>query len=224
MWQAEHLHSGCRLRLWETWINQKLRTAEARKLAELAIRGLYGEEAIEISLLDVLQAISGVGGDFNTMIGSAQSLRFVGGPQQLSKKLAARLGRAVRFGVAIRAVDQGSRVVLSIDTESLHVRRAPWTRSAMSTWRGRSSRSLPGSARRADRRVALRELRRLAAVAGIHGRRDLFRRGRRGGRTGVAVAASPSMIAGKRRRSAFCDGDPRSARSSQSPRLRRTCQ
>ena len=55
-----------------------------------------------------MQAISGVGGDFNTLIGSAQSIRFVGGPQQLSKKLAARLGRAVHLGVAITAMEQAA--------------------------------------------------------------------------------------------------------------------
>ncbi len=109
----------------QTWINQNLHTAEAQNLAELAIRGVYGEEAKQISLLDWLQAISGVGGDFNTLIGSAQSIRFVGGPQQLSEKLAARLGRAVHLGVAIRAVDQTrSRVTLRSDGESYHARRA----------------------------------------------------------------------------------------------------
>jgi monoamine oxidase len=66
---------------------------------------VYGDEAEQISLLDWLQAISGVGGDVNTLIGSAQSSRFVGGPQQLSQKLAQRLGAAVRLGVAVGAVD-----------------------------------------------------------------------------------------------------------------------
>jgi monoamine oxidase len=108
----------------QTWINQNLHTAEAQNLAELAIRGVYGEEAKEISLLDLLQAISGVGGDFNTLIGSAQSIRFIGGPQQLSKKLAKRLGRAVRLGVAIVAVEQGSHVTLHSSKETFKARRA----------------------------------------------------------------------------------------------------
>lgn len=109
----------------QTWINQNLQTAEAQNLTQLAIRGVYGEEAEQISLLDLLQAISGVGGDFNTLIGSAQSQRFVGGPQQLSEKLAARLGRAVHFGVAVRAVDQKrTGVALHSDSETFHARRA----------------------------------------------------------------------------------------------------
>ena len=81
----------------QTWFNDNMHTQEALNLAELAIRGVYGEEAEEISLLDLLQAITGVGGDFNTLIGSAQSIRFVGGPQQLSQKLAGRLGGAVQL-------------------------------------------------------------------------------------------------------------------------------
>jgi monoamine oxidase len=94
------------------WMTANLQTAEARNLAMLSVRGVYGEEAIEISLLDLLQAISGVGGDFNTLIGSAQSIRFVGGPQQLSQKLAKGLGRRVHLGVAILAVEQAAHVKL----------------------------------------------------------------------------------------------------------------
>jgi monoamine oxidase len=60
-----------------------------------------------ISLLDLLAAIQGVGGDFNTLIGSAQSTRFVGGPQQLSKGLAAKLQASVRFGQPVTDVHWG---------------------------------------------------------------------------------------------------------------------
>ncbi len=106
-----------------TWITQNLHTAEAQNLAELAIRGVYGEEAKQISLLDLLQAISGVGGDFNTLIGSAQSIRFVGGPQQLSEKLAHRLGRGVRLGVAVRAIELGPPATVHSEHTSFRARR-----------------------------------------------------------------------------------------------------
>ena len=56
------------------------------------MRAVYGEEPSEISLLDLLAAITGVGGDYNTLIGSAQSIRFVGGPQQLSERSRAGSG------------------------------------------------------------------------------------------------------------------------------------
>jgi monoamine oxidase len=107
-----------------TWITEHLHTAEGRNLSELAIRGVYGEEAEQISLLDLLQAISGVGGDFNTLIGSAQSIRFVGGPQQLSEKLARRLGRSVHLGVAVRAIEQSSHVLVHSASETFHARQA----------------------------------------------------------------------------------------------------
>jgi len=108
----------------ETFFGQTLASAEARNLADLSIRGVYGEEAEEISLLDLLQAITGVGGDFNTLIGSAQSIRFVGGPQQLSEKLAAALGKRVKLGVPVLAVQHGSHVTLASGSESFHARRA----------------------------------------------------------------------------------------------------
>ena len=109
----------------QTWFNDNVHTQEALNLCQVAIRGVYGEEAEAISLLDLLQAISGVGGDFNTLIGSAQSTRFVGGPQQLSKKLAARLGAAVQLGVAITAIEQGRHVTLhSAAGRSFAARRA----------------------------------------------------------------------------------------------------
>src|SRR5204863_5123037 len=92
----------------EKWVMDNLHTAEARDLAALAIRGVYGEEAAQISLLDLLSAVSGVGGDFNTLIGDAQTIRFVGGPQQLSLKLAAGLGRTVRRHSAVLAIDRRS--------------------------------------------------------------------------------------------------------------------
>ena len=107
-----------------TWMIEHLQTAEARSLAALAVRGVYGEEFTEISLLDLLQSISGVGGDFNTLIGSAQSIRFVGGPQQLSEKLAARLGHRVHLGRPIRAIEQGRRVTLHTDREMFTARQA----------------------------------------------------------------------------------------------------
>jgi monoamine oxidase len=91
----------------EQWSHDQCKTAEARALVNVAIRGVYGEDANQISLLDLLAAISGVGGDFNTLIGSAQSTRFVGGPQQFSKRLAARLHHHVRLQHAVHGVDAG---------------------------------------------------------------------------------------------------------------------
>jgi monoamine oxidase len=107
------------------WVVDNLHTAEARDLAALAIRGVYGEEATQISLLDLLSAVTGVGGDFNTLIGAAQSIRFVGGPQQLSRKLAARLGRVVRLDRPVRAIAYGrDEVTLVTAGGNFRARRA----------------------------------------------------------------------------------------------------
>ena len=92
----------------ERFTYERAHTAEARALVELAIRAVYGEEAWQVSLLDLLAAITGVGGDINTLIGSAQSIRFVGGPQQLSKRLAADLGSAVSLSSPVTAIDQSA--------------------------------------------------------------------------------------------------------------------
>jgi monoamine oxidase len=90
-----------------TWIADQDFTQEAAFLAGLAIRGVYGEEASQISLMDLLAEITGVGGDFNTSIGSAQSTRFVGGPQQMSKELARRLHEPVRLSSPVLSVARG---------------------------------------------------------------------------------------------------------------------
>jgi monoamine oxidase len=108
-----------------SWSNDNLHTQEARDLLAVAIRGVYGEEPTAVSLLDLLSQVSGTGGDVNTMIGSAQSIRFAGGPQQMSKKLAAMLGRSVvRRHTPVLAVDvEKGRVVLHSDKASFAARR-----------------------------------------------------------------------------------------------------
>ena len=91
-----------------SWLlNQDLED-EASFLAEIAIRGIYGEEADQVSMVDLLGEIWGVGGDFNTAIGSAQSTRFVGGPQQMSKGLADRLGGIVRLNSPVTLIERAS--------------------------------------------------------------------------------------------------------------------
>jgi monoamine oxidase len=128
-----------------TWMTEHLQTAEGQSLAALSIRSVYGEEPSEISLLDLLQAIRGVGGDFNTLIGSAQSIRFVGGPQQLSRKLAAKLGKGVRLGIPIDALEQRSKVTLHSAGESFLARRAILTLPKTLAGRIRFSPALPAA-------------------------------------------------------------------------------
>jgi monoamine oxidase len=50
-----------------------------------------------------------VGGDFLTEIGAAQTIRFVGGPQQLAERLARRLGRRVVRSCPVAGITQRER-------------------------------------------------------------------------------------------------------------------
>ena len=106
-----------------TWIAAQNFTEEAAFLGGLAIRGVYGEEASQISLMDLLAEITGVGGDFNTSIGSAQSTRFVGGPQQLSKGLARKLHEPVRLGTPVLAIERGRPATVHTARSSVRARQ-----------------------------------------------------------------------------------------------------
>jgi hypothetical protein len=107
------------------WIESQAHTAEARQLIELAVRAVYGEDSGQISLLDFLAAIAGVGGNVETLIGEAQSLRFVGGPQQMSVDLAGRLSRPVQLSSPVRRIDRTEPLVLHTDHAAFRARRAP---------------------------------------------------------------------------------------------------
>lgn len=101
-----------------SWLDTQQLDDDASFLAGLSIRGVYGEEASQISLLDLLGEIAGVGGDLNTAIGSAQSVRFVGGPQQMSKKLAGRLGSAVQLSSPVTSIQPGRTVTVHTEPAS----------------------------------------------------------------------------------------------------------
>lgn len=106
------------------WFDANNHSAEARSLGRVAIRGVYGEDAELISLLDLLSTITGVGGDFNTLIGSAQSIRFVGGPQQFSERLAQIMSRAVRLHTPVMRLSRtGRQVVVHSTRETYQARR-----------------------------------------------------------------------------------------------------
>jgi monoamine oxidase len=92
----------------QAWNDGQNHTDEARALIDLAIRGVYGEDSGQISFLDLLAQITGVGGDINTLIGSAQSIRFDGGPQRLSEGLASKLSGLVRTGSAVVGIERAA--------------------------------------------------------------------------------------------------------------------
>ncbi len=91
------------------WAVDNLATSESRALVDVVIEGVYGCEPQDLSLLDLLAAIGGVGGDVFTLIDDAQSTRFVGGSQRLSKGLARRLGRRVQLESPVRSIRRSGR-------------------------------------------------------------------------------------------------------------------
>jgi len=98
-------------------------TAEANFLAALSVRSNYGEEASQVGLMDALQFIAGVGGNYVTTLGSAQSVRFVGGPQRLSQGLADRLNSKVQLKSPVVAVERGKVATVQAASGSYRARQ-----------------------------------------------------------------------------------------------------
>ena len=105
------------------WIATQGYTDEATLLANLSVRAVYGEEPSQVGLMDLLGEIVGVGGDFNTAIGSAQSVRFVGGPQRLSQSLARRLHNPVRLSSPVVAIEHGRVTTVRTQNRSYQARQ-----------------------------------------------------------------------------------------------------
>jgi monoamine oxidase len=128
-----------------SWIAARNMNDEAAFLTGLAIRGIYGEEAGQVSLVDLLGEIWGVGGDFNTAIGSAQSTRFVGGTQQLSTGLARQLGKSVRLKSPVVLVERGKIITLRTESGSFRGRQLILTAPKSVTAAIRFEPSLPAA-------------------------------------------------------------------------------
>jgi monoamine oxidase len=91
-----------------TWIERNVRTSAARELFEVACSIAWGAPSQQLSLLHVLFYVSAAG-SFERILdteGGAQQDRFVGGSQQLSLWLAARLGDRVHLSAPVRRIEQ----------------------------------------------------------------------------------------------------------------------
>ena len=106
-----------------SWLAAQNYGEEATFLASVAMRGVYGEEPAQVSLMDLLATIKGVGGDLNTAIGSAQSVRFVGGPQQLSHRLPQRLAAPVHLSSPVLAIERGRPANVHTSDRQFRARR-----------------------------------------------------------------------------------------------------
>ena len=112
-------HLAPRAREWDAitlgaWARKALPFAVARGLFDVVIQTVFGAEAAEVSLLHALFYANAAGG-FETSIkikDSAQQLRFVPGAQEVSLRLAAKLGERVRLATPVRAIEHDERGVL----------------------------------------------------------------------------------------------------------------
>jgi monoamine oxidase len=122
-------HDGQTLETWlranTTWATN----AAFRNLAAAAFEAILGCEARDPSFLFTLFYVAAAGderspGTFERLFnvkGGAQERRFVGGSQQLSLRLAARLGRRVVLESPVRKLTVGRRGVVHVTSDRLAV-------------------------------------------------------------------------------------------------------
>jgi monoamine oxidase len=98
----------------ETWKRRNMRTAGARLFLDIVTRAVFTSEPRDLSFLCFLNYLqSGQGLESLISIrGGAQQERFVGGAQQISQKLAARLGDRVILSAPVRSIEQHADSVL----------------------------------------------------------------------------------------------------------------
>jgi monoamine oxidase len=92
----------------EAWVRRSTRSRTVRDLFAAAARVIFGAELGELSMLHLV-AYGRAGGGFMKLVeveGGAQERRFVGGAQELSIRLAARLGDRVHTNAPVRAIAQ----------------------------------------------------------------------------------------------------------------------
>lgn len=115
----------------DTWLRQNTTNDKTLKVANAAFEALLGCEAREVSLLFavayVAQATDGSKpGTFERLIdtrGGAQAQRFVEGAQEISIRMAKRLGRRVILGAPVRRIHQdGHGVTVHADGHSLRAK------------------------------------------------------------------------------------------------------
>jgi len=100
------------------WMDDHLAAGPARSLLAVAVRGVFGAEPEELSLLFTLFYLHAGGGLSNLVrtTGGAQERRFVGGSQQLALAMAAELGRGVVLSSPVEDVriDPGATAKVTV--------------------------------------------------------------------------------------------------------------
>jgi len=108
------------------WIRRNVRTALGRAFLRVVIEAVFAAEPEDISMLHFLFYLHS-GGNLDLVTrtgGGAQESRFVGGSQELSIRLAARLGDTVRLEHPVLSISQrASEAVLGGEWGSLGAKR-----------------------------------------------------------------------------------------------------
>ncbi|MET8973375.1 flavin monoamine oxidase family protein [Streptomyces hydrogenans] len=108
------------------WLRSRTDDTEALAFWGAIIPALFSAEPAELSLLHFLFYIKS-GGMIDNLVattGGAQELRVVGGPHQISERLAEQLGDAVRLNTPVRGISQdGDGVRVDFDGGQVTARR-----------------------------------------------------------------------------------------------------
>jgi monoamine oxidase len=134
-----------------TWLDRNVRTRRGRDFLRLVVEAIFAIEPEEASMLHFLFYLRGGGGlDLITRTsGGAQDSRIADGSQQLSIRLAAALGDAVRLSSPVRRIEQG-RAAVTLSGEWGRVRASRAIIAAPPSVIGRIAFDPPLSGRRAQ--------------------------------------------------------------------------
>ena len=98
-----------------SWLSTHVESPGARSMIATAVKGIFGAEPGEMSLLFTLFYLHSGGGLMNLArtTGGAQESRFCGGAQQLALRIAEELGDRVVLSSPVSGVDHGSESVVA---------------------------------------------------------------------------------------------------------------
>ncbi len=105
-----------------SWIRRNVRTALGRAFLRVVVEAVFSAEPEDISMLHFLFYCHS-GGELDLLTatgGGAQESRFVGGSQEISLRLAAELGEAVRLGSPVRRI-RGSGGLIEVVADGAEV-------------------------------------------------------------------------------------------------------
>jgi len=98
-----------------SWLATRIESPAASATITAALKGIFGAEPGEMSLLFVLFYLHSGGGLMNLArtTGGAQERRFSGGAQQLALRLAEELGERVVLSSPVSGIDHGSEMIVA---------------------------------------------------------------------------------------------------------------